>query len=67
MTEFAAKIIVYAGEEDSYFSYISKEAFEFLREWMNFKEISGEVISENSWLKRDRWSLKLYEGKKKTW
>lgn len=43
----AAKIIVYAGEEESYFSYLSK-AFGFLKEWMNFREISGEIIKENS-------------------
>jgi hypothetical protein len=61
----AAKIIVYAGEEDSYFSYISKEAFEFLRGWMNFREISGEVINENSWLMRDLWDTQDIQGKGK--
>jgi hypothetical protein len=37
----AAKIIVYAGEEDEYFSFISKEAFQFLKEWMSYRELSG--------------------------
>src|SRR3954468_24781999 len=31
----AAKIIVYAEEEDEYFSFISKEAYQALKEWMS--------------------------------
>jgi len=51
----AAKIIVYAGEDEEYFSFISKEAFDALREWMNYRQKSGELIDENSWLMRDLW------------
>jgi len=51
----AAKIIVYAEEEDKYFSFISKESFQSLKEWMNYREFSGELIDENSWVMRDLW------------
>ncbi|MDN5847542.1 MAG: hypothetical protein L0H53_14855 [Candidatus Nitrosocosmicus sp.] len=61
----AAKIIVYAGEEDEYFSFISKEAFESLIDWMNFRELSGEMIDENSWLMRDLWDTQDIQGKGK--
>ena len=46
----AAKIIVYAGEEDDgYFSFISLEALDKLQNWMKYRESSGEVINDNSW------------------
>lgn len=61
----AAKIIVYAGEEDEYFSFISREAFYALSEWMNFREISGEKIDNNSWLMRDLWDTQDIQGKGK--
>ncbi len=59
----AAKIIVYAGEEDEYFSFISKEAFQALKEWMDYRELSGELIDENSWLMRDLWDTGVVQGK----
>ncbi len=61
----AAKIIVYAGEEDEYFSFISKEALEALNDWMNFREISGESINSSSWLMRDLWDTRDIQGKGK--
>ncbi len=61
----AAKISVYAGEEDEYFSFISKEALESLKDWMHFREISGESIDENSWLMRDLWDTQDIQGKGK--
>jgi integrase len=61
----AAKIVVYAGEEDEYYSFISREAFESLKEWINFREISGEIINENSWLMRDLWDTQDIQGKGK--
>ncbi len=51
----AAKIIVYGGEEDEYFSFISKEAYQELVDWMKYREFSGELIDENSWVMRDLW------------
>jgi hypothetical protein len=51
----AAKIIVYAGTEEEYYSFISLEAYESIKEWMNFRISFGESISENSYLMRDLW------------
>ena len=53
----AAKIIVYAGEDDEYFTFISNEALSYLTDWMKYRENSGELISQKSWLMRDcgRW------------
>ena len=41
----AARIDVYAGEEEEYFSFISKEAWDSLNEWMNYRRNCGESIS----------------------
>lgn len=51
----AAKMIVYEGEDEEYFTFISKEAFLELNEWMQYRLKSGEIIDENSWLMRDLW------------
>ncbi len=59
----AAKIIVYAGEEDEYFSFISKEAFLSLKDWMNYRDFSGELIDENSWVMRDLWDTQVAQGR----
>ncbi len=59
----AAKIIVYAGEEDEYFSFISKEAFQFLKDWMSYREFSGELIDENTWVMRDLWDIQVAQGR----
>jgi hypothetical protein len=37
-----AKIIVYAGEDEEYFSYTSKEALDALQSWLRYKEGSLE-------------------------
>ena len=59
----AAKIIVYAEEEDEYFSFISKEAYQSLKDWMNYREFSGELIDENSWVMRDLWDTRVAQGR----
>jgi integrase len=51
----AAKIIVYAGEPESYYSFITAEAYHALKEWMDFRVSYGEEISGDSWLMRDTW------------
>ena len=51
----AAKIIVYAGEPEQYFSFITREAYNSLKEWMDYRASYGERISGNSWLMRDIW------------
>jgi hypothetical protein len=34
----AAKIIVYADEDEEYFAFISKEAYSALKDWMKYRE-----------------------------
>jgi hypothetical protein len=41
----AAKIRIYAEEEDEYFSFITKEAYDCLLEWMNYRKESYSLLS----------------------
>ena len=54
----AAKIIVYAGDDEEYFSFITPEAYYELEKWMNYRKSSGEVVDENSWVLRQLWNTK---------
>jgi len=59
----AAKIIVYANEEDEYFSFVTKEAYLALKEWMNYRQTSGEIITKDSWVMRNLWDVTTPTGK----
>ena len=41
-------MIVYAGEDEEYFTFISPEAWRALKDWMNYRETSGEQINNNA-------------------
>ena len=49
----AAKIVIYAGEPEAYYSFITPEAYGALKEWMNFRSSYGEKITGDSWIMRD--------------
>jgi integrase len=51
----AAKIIVYGGEPDEYYSFITGEAYSALKDWIDFRASYGEKITGDSWLMRDLW------------
>lgn len=51
----AAKLKVYAEEHDEYFSFITSEAYNSLKEWMDYRTSYGETITGESWLMRDKW------------
>ncbi|MGH9973986.1 MAG: hypothetical protein ACRD93_08830, partial [Nitrososphaeraceae archaeon] len=55
-------IIVYAGDHDEYFSFITPEAYYELEKWINFRRESGEVIDENIWLMVQLWNTKNKNG-----
>ena len=51
----AAKIVVYQGDPEQYFSFITPEAFFELEKWMAFRKDSGEDVTEESWVMRNVW------------
>ena len=51
----AAKIIVYAGDPEQYYSFITSEAYYSLQNWMQYRSTGGEKISVESWVMRDLW------------
>ncbi|HJT85975.1 MAG TPA: hypothetical protein VJ697_15955 [Nitrososphaeraceae archaeon] len=51
----AAKLIVYAGEPEQYYTFISAEAYTALSDYIKFREFHGEMITSESWLIRDQW------------
>ncbi len=53
----AAKIVIYAGSEEQYFSFITPEAHSALTEWIEFRKVSGENITDESWLMRNLWDV----------
>jgi hypothetical protein len=44
-------------------TFISLEAFNELQNWMKYRESSGEVINDNSWLMRDLWDTRVPQGR----
>jgi integrase len=55
----AAKLIVYPGDPEQYFTFISPEAFFELEKWMNYRRESGEEITGESWILRNVWDNRL--------
>jgi hypothetical protein len=54
----AAKVIVYAGDDEEYFSFITSEAYHELKKWMAYRKESGEDINNQSWVMRNIWDTK---------
>ena len=51
----AAKLTVYAGEPEEYFTFITPEAYNKIQEYLSFREQHGEKLTKDSPLARDRW------------
>jgi hypothetical protein len=54
----AGKIIVYAAEEEEYFTFITPEAYHELQRWKEYRKQSGEPLTEDSWVMRQIWNTK---------
>jgi hypothetical protein len=54
-TIVAAKVLIYAGESEEYFTFITPEAYKYLKEWMECRISYGEKISDDSFIFRDMW------------
>lgn len=55
----AARVIVYHGDDEEYFSFITAEAYHHLERWIEYRNECGEQINSDSWLMRQLWNTKL--------
>lgn len=60
----AGRLFVYAGEEEQYVAYISKEAYLTIQKYLQFREKHGETLHKMSPLFRDKFDpiYKLHHG-----
>lgn len=50
-----AKILVYPGDREQYYSFLTPEAYSALKDWMNYRSQCGENITKDSYVMRDIW------------
>ena len=48
-------MIIYPGDREEYFTFITAEAYECIKRWMEFRRSFGEQINGESWIMRDIW------------
>jgi hypothetical protein len=50
-----AKMVIYAGEPEEYYCFITPEALNSLQSWIDFRSSAGEEIKGESFLMRNLW------------
>ena len=50
-----AKMVIYAGEPEEYYCFITAEAYNSLTTWIDYRSNAGEEITGESWIMRDLW------------
>jgi integrase len=58
----AAKILVYPGDREQYYSFLTPEAYTSLAEWMAYRSKCGEEITKESYVMRDIWQTDDIQG-----
>jgi integrase len=56
-TIIAARMVVYRGTEEEYFTFITPEAYNEDKKWMDYRAASGEKIDDHSPLMRNLWEV----------
>ena len=56
---------MYAGEDEEYYTYNSgsQGAYGALKESMEYRHTSGELINNESWVMRDLWDTRVAQGR----
>ena len=50
---FATKILVYRGDREQYYSFLTPEAYTSVDEWMKYRLECGDKITKESYVMRD--------------